>query len=119
VIAALDTVFVLGDITGDGITNAADLALWRPGFGTAAGATPAAGDANGDGDVDGHDFLFWQRGLGSTAGAAANGAVPEPGTLAALAEGILLAGIAGRKRGKVCSIAFWRGTPSFRQFPGT
>jgi hypothetical protein len=78
--AALDGVFVDGDLNGNGVTDGADLAIWRTGFGDAAGATPAGGDADGDGDVDGADFLRWQRGV--TSGIPeiplAN-SVPEPG----------------------------------------
>jgi hypothetical protein len=74
--AALHTVFRDGDLSGNGITNAADLNIWKAGFGDPAGATPAQGDADGDGDVDGADFLRWQRGLGH--GAASGLAVPEP-----------------------------------------
>jgi hypothetical protein len=74
--AALDTVFRDGDLTGNGITDIADLDIWKAGFGDPAGATPALGDADGDGDVDGSDFLRWQRGLG--VGAAPGLAVPEP-----------------------------------------
>jgi hypothetical protein len=112
--AALDTVFIPGDLTGDGVTSAADLSVWRPGFGLAAGATPASGDADGDGDVDGHDFLVWQCGLGSNVGTAANRAVPEPQGWAILAEGILLAILAGCRREKAGPIA--RPTPP--QFKG-
>lgn len=97
--AALDTVFVLGDLTGNGVTNAADLSVWRAGFGLATGATPAGGDADGDGGVDGRDFLLWQRGLGSAAGLGASGAVPEPGAWAVAWEGMLIAFFARRRRG--------------------
>jgi hypothetical protein len=74
--AALDTVFRDGDLTGNGVTDIADLNIWKNGFGDPAGATPAQGDADGDGDVDGSDFLRWQRGLGL--GATPGLAVPEP-----------------------------------------
>lgn len=77
--SALDTVFLDGDLNGNGVTNAADLALWKTGLGTAFRANPAGGDADGDGDVDGADFLRWQRGYGGTTSASsANRAVPEP-----------------------------------------
>jgi hypothetical protein len=79
--AALDTVFLDGDLNGNGVTNAADLTLWRSGFGAAAFASPATGDADGDGDVDGADFLRWQWGVGSppaTPGSGLATGVPEP-----------------------------------------
>jgi hypothetical protein len=60
---ALDTVFRDGDLNGNGVADGADLAIWRTGFGAAAGANPTTGDADGDGDVDGQDFLRWQRGV--------------------------------------------------------
>lgn len=78
VISALDTVYVDGDLTGDGITDSVDLAIWEAGYGVAAGATPAGGDTDGDGDVDGADFLRWQRGSSETVGFAEALTVPEP-----------------------------------------
>jgi len=77
---ALDEVFVDGDLTGNGITDGVDLAIWEAGYGDAAGATPALGDTDGDGDVDGADFLRWQLGAGASlsAQAATIAEVPEP-----------------------------------------
>lgn len=96
--AALDGVFVEGDVNGNGITNAADLAIWEAGFGDAAGATPANGDVTGDGAVDGADFLHWQRGLGSTGAAtAADTAVPEPASWIGFA-GLVVVAVAARVR---------------------
>jgi hypothetical protein len=95
--AALDTVFLDGDLNGNGITNGSDLAIWRSGFGAAAFASPATGDADGDGDADGADFLRWQRGVGMTLGARASGmAVPEPA--AAIHVAAALAGLAAARR---------------------
>jgi hypothetical protein len=78
--AALDSVFLDGDLNGNGVTDATDFTIWRSGFGTAASASPAIGDADGDGAVDGLDFLRWQRGVGGTNLAlVAQAVVPEPG----------------------------------------
>ncbi|HEX6960811.1 MAG TPA: hypothetical protein VF175_03015 [Lacipirellula sp.] len=83
---------VPGDFDLDGDIDGADLGVWRDGFGTLAGATPADGNADGDGDVDGGDFLIWQRSLGTSPPAAAMAAiqaVPEPASLL-LAAGLLV-----------------------------
>ncbi|MBA3481618.1 MAG: DUF3131 domain-containing protein [Pirellulales bacterium] len=98
--SALDTVFLDGDLNGNGVTNGTDLAIWRTGFGVAAGASPAGGDADGDGDVDGADFLRWQRGLGIASGARSTAAgVPEPRSLIQVM--VLLALHAGLGRGRL------------------
>ncbi|WP_428304141.1 hypothetical protein [Lacipirellula sp.] len=75
------------DFNDDDQVDAADLAIWRSGFGGTGD-----GDANGDGRVNGADFLVWQREL--TAGSSAIAtihAVPEPTSvvLAGLALGLL------------------------------
>jgi hypothetical protein len=92
--AALDGVFIDGDLNGNGVTNGADLAIWRSGFGDAAGATPAGGDVDGDGAVDGADFLRWQRGVAS-GGAVSAGGVPEPSGALPLLIGLALLGKLG------------------------
>jgi parallel beta-helix repeat protein len=69
------------DFNGDNQVNGVDLAVWRGGFGTAAGATKGQGDADGDHDVDGGDLLTWQRQFGRSVNAAS---VPEPTTFALL-----------------------------------
>jgi hypothetical protein len=86
--SALDGVFAEGDLNGDGIANGADLAIWRTGFGDAAGATPANGDIEGDGDVDGADFLQWQRGIGNVPNVTES--VPEPAGVPLLLIGALI-----------------------------
>jgi hypothetical protein len=66
------------DFNGDGMVNAADLAVWQTHLGMMP-ATAADGDANGDGKVDGADFAIWQRQNGSHFPVVpAAGAVPEP-----------------------------------------
>ena len=94
---ALDEVFVDGDLSGDGITDAADLAIWQAGYGDSAGSTPANGDTDGDGDVDGADFLRWQRGYAG--GVFGNSSVvPEPNMLGVLCWAILMTPALSRSR---------------------
>src|SRR5690606_6952095 len=54
------------DFSGNGIIDAADLDIWKTGFGIVGTATQAQGDANGDTNVDGADFLLWQRTFGQS-----------------------------------------------------
>ncbi|MCC6491857.1 MAG: hypothetical protein IT424_02430 [Pirellulales bacterium] len=75
---ALDTVFIDGDLNGDGKTDGADLMRWTSGLGAGAFASPSTGDADGDGDVDGADYLRWQRGVGLTAVGGMAATTPEP-----------------------------------------
>ena len=72
---------VSGDYNNDGAVDAADLTLWKAGFGAAGSATPMQGDADGDLDVDGADFLIWQR---SYATPIPPTAVPEPSSIVVL-----------------------------------
>jgi hypothetical protein len=72
------------DFNSSGAVNAADLELWRTGFGKDTAAVRVDGNADADGDVDGNDFLIWQRQV-TTPNAAGGStpsvsAVPEPGT---------------------------------------
>ncbi len=88
------------DFNGDGVINAADLAIWQANVGCESGCSVLQGDADGDGDVDGDDFLFWQRNVGKPmpwTGSGSAAAVPEPATLVLLAVG-LMALPAGRRR---------------------
>jgi cytochrome c peroxidase len=86
-----------GDFDGNGIVNAADLAVWQGAFGINGLA-----DADDDGDSDGRDYLIWQRNLGMTwqslGALAAIAAVPEPGT--AVLGGIALTAVLLRRRRK-------------------
>ena len=68
--AALDTVFVAGDYSGDGVVNAADYNLWRNSLGS---RTALAADGNSNGVIDAGDYTIWRDHL---PGAAA--AIPEP-----------------------------------------
>jgi hypothetical protein len=75
------------DFNDDDQVDAADLAIWRSGFGGTGD-----GDANGDGRVDGVDFLLWQREFTANSAAVSTiHAVPEPTSvvLAGLAFGLL------------------------------
>jgi glucose/arabinose dehydrogenase len=77
------------DFDQNDVVNAADLAIWRTGFG-ATYAMHVQGDADGDFDVDGADFLLWQRQLGSTApDDSANIPIPEPATPLMLVMGMV------------------------------
>ncbi|BBO31038.1 beta strand repeat-containing protein [Lacipirellula parvula] len=68
------------DFDSNGQVDAADLAIWKTGYGAAGGRN--AGDANGDNLIDGADFLLWQRQFGSgVAATPANASIPEPATL--------------------------------------
>jgi autotransporter-associated beta strand protein len=91
-----------GDFNLDGVVDNKDRAIW---FANAmTGTTWQQGDANYDGTVNGldRDLLFASLGLPQLAGAlptASAAAVPEPGTLALLAAGLLsLLTFAWRKR---------------------
>jgi hypothetical protein len=86
------------DFNSDGFVNAADLALWKTGFGKTAAAIRTDGDADQDGDVDGADFLMWQRQFGSAPASAAAGAVPEPSTLLLAAAGVVAAAATRRRK---------------------
>jgi cytochrome c peroxidase len=85
-----------GDFDGDGVVDAADLAVWSASFATGDGG----GDADDDGDTDGADFMAWQRDLGMSwtdlAIPPGFGSVPEPTTILQL--GICATGLAAAAR---------------------
>ncbi len=84
------------DFDSNGRVDAADLSLWRAGFGSTALAGRAQGDATGDGAVNGADFLVWQRQLGlGVATETTSTAVPEP---VALTLACLFASVRLRRR---------------------
>jgi hypothetical protein len=91
-----------GDFNGDGVVDAADLAIWEMNVGIMSGASPLQGDADGDGDVDGDDFLIWlmESSMPGAGGGAATGTVanvPEPASFTLALFGGLLA-LALRRR---------------------
>jgi cytochrome c peroxidase len=79
-----------GDYDGNGAVDMADFNVWKASFGRAG---DLAADANRNLIVDAADYVLWRRNLGRTwqslgAGTATDSpaqAVPEPGTLAAVA----------------------------------
>lgn len=79
-----------GDFNFNRAVGPDDYLLWQGAFGT----TPFA-DADNDNDSDGRDFLLWQRNFGASQPGVS--AVPEPGTCAALAIGLTLAGAICRR----------------------
>jgi hypothetical protein len=86
---------IVGDFTGDGVVNGADLTRWRTHFGAAGSATVSQGNADADGDVDGQDFLIWQRRVGATSIVA----VPEPTAVSlAFVASVVAIGVAARNR---------------------
>ena len=97
-LVVLDVIPIGADFNGDGVVDAADLAIWRQNFGIEMGATGVLGDADLDGDVDGEDYLILLTQLGG-AGMVVPGAligpgagvaaVPEPSTALLLLGGVL------------------------------
>lgn len=90
-----------GDFQLNGAVDDADLAIWKSGFGVAAGATASNGDANADGLVDGADLLIWQGSHGTQPPAIGSdlATLPEPGTLGTCLAALTAIGMMRLRRG--------------------
>jgi hypothetical protein len=69
----------VGDLTGNGVVDQADLAALVAHYGTQSGATSAQGDLNNDGAVGLRDLAILRNAMTTTGLEAA--AVPEPATM--------------------------------------
>ena len=77
---------IAGDYNGDGVVDAADIAVWREAV--ARGDTALPNDAT-PGMIDESDYFVWVENFGAVAASAAE-AVPEP-TGSVLAASVCLA----------------------------
>ncbi len=89
-----------GDATMDTVTDVRDFNVWNTNKFT-SGTDWQSGDFDGNGVTDVRDFNVWNTSKFTSAGAAApaaGGQVPEPGTLALLACGLIVLLAACRRR---------------------
>ncbi|MEM6330176.1 MAG: dockerin type I domain-containing protein, partial [Planctomycetota bacterium] len=99
-VVAVSPMVVGADFNGDGMVDAADVAIWVQFNGLQSGATGLLGDADGDGDVDARDGQILNMQLGGppvvTGALLAGFTVPEPS--AAVLMMLSLATAAVRRR---------------------
>jgi hypothetical protein len=85
------------DFDHNGIVDGGDLMIWQQSA-WATGLEPfAAGDADGDGEVGANDLAHWANDYG-TAPASASSQVPEPATLVACCQVLIVVGLTTRSR---------------------
>lgn len=96
--AALDTVFVAGDYTGNGVVDSADYGYWRSTFGS---RQSLAADGNNDGIIDAADYVFWRK-IESTANGGGQATVPEPSAIGLIVCATIV-GVFGQGRSKAFS----------------
>jgi hypothetical protein len=77
----LNTGFIAGDFSGDGVVDAADYTVWRDNLD--ASGLGLVSDADGSGVVDAQDYEWWRANYGSAAGKSAGVRYMNPGTTAA------------------------------------
>ena len=88
-----------GDANNDQIVDAADYTIWADNFNT-KGAKLSDGDFNEDHHVDAADYTMWANNVGTdlSAPGSAVAAVPEPGTFALGALGVLCFALGAMRR---------------------
>lgn len=98
--ATLDSVFVAGDYTGNGIVDLADYNYWRSTFGS---VNLLAADGNNNGVIDAADYVVWRKALSASGAGSGITAAPEPTSLfAAVFASLTLLSIGLRSRVGKC-----------------